>query len=63
MSTVLLVAVLAAVTLCVVAVGVLLDRAGARLERANALSPRTDIDEQVAAFRAELNAYEEANRG
>ena len=62
MSAVLIFAVLAAVTLCVVAVGVLLDQMGARLERKIDRIQRTDIDAQVAAFRAELDAFEEAQR-
>lgn len=59
MSAVLLVAALAAVVLCVVAVGARIERAIDRIPRT---APPSDIDEQVAAFRAELDAYEESNR-
>jgi hypothetical protein len=49
--------ILVAVALCVVAAISWLDREIDRI-------PRTkSIDEQVAAFAAELNAFEEANRG
>jgi hypothetical protein len=53
-SAVLIVAAFVALALCVVVATV-------RLERSIARIPRTDIDEQVAAFRAQLDAYEESS--